>query len=411
MRDFYVYGFKNRTEFSASARTYDYEKRRIEGWLGDYMGFVMDDSGKNVFISVDTRSVSHNPLYRAWKTKSFTALDITLHFLILDVLHSPEIKKTFREILFEVYERLENVENYNLENDSLNESTLRKKLNEYVKEGIIVAEKTGKTIYFRRGDNIDASPMTDMLDFFSEAAPVGVVGSTLLDKTESHTGVFSFKHHYITSCMDSDVLSEIFDAIRNRRTVSGVYKVKNAEQGESVLLAPVKVLISAVNGRQYVIAYNICENEFKTCRIDFLSDIKQGKEFTDFERIAERFSETERFMWGVNCSMHTDNLKKVEFDVCVGENEEYIIRRLMREKRCGTVTRKNDGIYTFSAEVFDITELIPWIRSFVCRITRLEFSDKVLEKRFKDDLLEMYEMYEMYDGGKDDEQSNEEAGE
>ena len=38
MREFYVYGFKSRDEFTKkSARSYDDERRRLESWLGDYM--------------------------------------------------------------------------------------------------------------------------------------------------------------------------------------------------------------------------------------------------------------------------------------------------------------------------------------------------------------------------------------
>ena len=34
MREFYVYGFKSRTEYDAkSARSYDDERRRLESWL------------------------------------------------------------------------------------------------------------------------------------------------------------------------------------------------------------------------------------------------------------------------------------------------------------------------------------------------------------------------------------------
>ena len=35
MRDFYVYGFKSREDYTKkSARSYDDERRRIESWLG-----------------------------------------------------------------------------------------------------------------------------------------------------------------------------------------------------------------------------------------------------------------------------------------------------------------------------------------------------------------------------------------
>lgn len=100
MREFYVYGFKSRDEFTKkSARSYDDEKRRLESWLGDYMQFRQTADGKNVFLSIDSRLSRHNPLYKAWKTKSFTDGDITLHFIIFDILYDPEKKFSIAEIM------------------------------------------------------------------------------------------------------------------------------------------------------------------------------------------------------------------------------------------------------------------------------------------------------------------------
>ena len=92
MREFYVYGFKSRDEYDRkSARSYDDERRRVESWLGDYMRFRQTPDGKNVFLSIDSRLSQHNPLYKAWKAKSFTDGDITLHFILFDILSSPEV--------------------------------------------------------------------------------------------------------------------------------------------------------------------------------------------------------------------------------------------------------------------------------------------------------------------------------
>lgn len=56
MREFYIYGFKSREDYTKkSARSYDDERRRIESWLGGYMAFRHTAEGKNVFISVDNR--------------------------------------------------------------------------------------------------------------------------------------------------------------------------------------------------------------------------------------------------------------------------------------------------------------------------------------------------------------------
>ena len=89
MREFYVFGFKSREEYSQkSARSYDDERRRMESWLGNYMRFIRTPEGKNTFLSIDSRNHAHNPLYRAWKAKSFTDLDITFHFILFDMLLS-----------------------------------------------------------------------------------------------------------------------------------------------------------------------------------------------------------------------------------------------------------------------------------------------------------------------------------
>ena len=75
---------------------------QVESWLGDYMRFTQTPEGKNVFLSVDSRVTRKNPFYKAWKAKSFTDGDITLHFAIFDILYDPEIKMTLTELIEEI---------------------------------------------------------------------------------------------------------------------------------------------------------------------------------------------------------------------------------------------------------------------------------------------------------------------
>lgn len=49
--------------------------------------------------------------------------------------------------------------------------------------------------------------------------------------------------------------------------------------------------------------------------------------------------------------------------------------------------------YRFTADVYDSSEMVPWIRTFICRITELHFSNRTLENQFKSDIEEMYRMY------------------
>lgn len=203
MREFYVYGFKSRDEYNKkSARSYDDERRRMESWLGDHMSFVRTPEGKNVFISIDSRVSTHNPFYKALKAKSFTDGDITLHFILFDILHSPEVVLSLPEILELIDEYLSEFEKPMM----FDESTVRKKLKEYISQGVIVSRKDGRKMLYHRADDTELPDITDVLNFYSEVAPCGVIGSFLLDKQEEKSNNFSFKHHYITSAIHDNLL-------------------------------------------------------------------------------------------------------------------------------------------------------------------------------------------------------------
>jgi len=62
------------------------------------------------------------------------------------------------------------------------------------------------------------------------------------------------------------------------------------------------------------------------------------------------------------------------------------------------VTQVNENTWRFAAEVFDTKEMLPWIRTFISRITRMNFSNRTVENQFKNDLQAMYRMYGV-DGG------------
>ena len=88
------------------------------------MQFRQTPEGKNVFISIDSRLSNHNPLYKAWKTKSFTDGDITLHFILFDILFDPSIEMSFSEITDQIDERLSRFSELRM----FAESTVRKRL-------------------------------------------------------------------------------------------------------------------------------------------------------------------------------------------------------------------------------------------------------------------------------------------
>ncbi len=396
MRDFYVYGFKSRDDFTKkSARSYDNEKRRIESWLGSYMNFHQTSEGKNVFLSIDSRVSRHNPLYKAWKTKSFTDGDITLHFLIMDILAN-EKEMSLVDIASQVDGYLTAFENPRI----FDISTIRKKLNEYVKEGLLERRKKGKTMMYRRQPDYPI-PDADLLHFFSETAPCGVIGSFLLDKIPDHKDYFAFKHHYITSAMDSEILLNILEAIHDRRTIIVEPISRKKDHLARIHLLPLRIMISVQSGRQYVMAYSLKYDRIRAYRLDKISTVKIGEISENFEKYREILDKMQEHMWGVSTNSRSgDCIEHIEFTVHYEDWENHIPKRLEREKRIGCVEHIDDHTSRFVADVYDASELIPWIRTFICRITHISISNRTLEEQFKKDLNAMYQMYGL-EGGDD----------
>lgn len=396
MREFYVYGFKSRSDYDKkSSRTYDDERRRMESWLGAHMRFVRTREGKNMFISIDSRVLAHNPLYKTWKAKSFTDGDITLHFILFDILNSPGVALSLPEIMQKMdCEYLSAFREPML----FDESTVRKKLKEYIAEGIIVCEKQGRGILYRRAETFDVSDSADVLHFYSEIAPCGVIGSFLLDKYKKNTKNFGFKHHYITSALDSDVLAVLFDAMRKKCEITATNLSNRSLVSKEIRVIPLRIFISAQNGRQHLLAYVPSRKQIHSFRVDYMSNIQIGEICSAFDAYRELLDKRMEHMWGINCGAYDAVLEHVEFTVRVHCDETHIVQRLLREKRVGQVELVDENRYRFCADVYDSNELVPWIRTFICRITDLNFSNKAVEKRFREDMKAMYRLYGLNGG-------------
>ncbi|MDR3164404.1 MAG: WYL domain-containing protein [Synergistaceae bacterium] len=394
LRDFFVYGFKNRVEYNVkSTRSYDNERRRIESWLGGYMSFHREASRKSVFISIDSRMIRHNPLYNAFKAKTFTVNDVTLHFIILDILAGGNSLST-REILEKIDVEYLSAVDARLEFD---ESTIRKKLAEYVKLGLLCSVKSKKIVLYRRTeDSVDLNGWRDAAAFFSEIDPIGVIGSFLLDKFESSTDYFGFKHHYILHAMESEILCDLLGAIRERFRVE--LRVFSSGHGKtsSPAVFPLKIYISVQNGRRYLLAYDYCLKRMIFYRLDSIRDVITQEYEPDFEKYRSDAESFRKTLWGVAISKKSV-LDHIEMDIRVEKGEEFILRRLEREKRSGKIEAVNEDTYRFTAELRDAAELLPWIRTFIGRIVGFHSNNEYAEKTFFDDLKTMEQMYGMQD--------------
>ncbi len=388
MRDFYVYGFKTREEYHIkSARSYDNERRRIESWLSEYMSFRRDQSGKNVFITMDSREIPKNPFYKVWKAKSFTKNDITLHFWLSDILSNGEEMgiSEIIEIMSAEYQP------YFDSDDMFDESTLRKKLAEYVNWGLIKSRKHGKQVlYTLVEDSINLDSWALAVAFFSETDPMGVIGSFVLDKLPSKPQVFNFKHSYMLFALDSEIMLGLLILINERRRV--VVKIAGGGNTVSDEIIPLKIYISVSGGRQYVLGYSIKHKMITHHRLDRIKSITAKEIEVEYDKYLALFETYSTKLWGVS-TRKENRTEHLEIVVSAESDEKHIVLRLIREKRSASLSQINDTLWKISIDVYDPVELLPWIRTFTGRIVSLYCSDQTLTAQFQKDLAQMCDIY------------------
>jgi len=164
-----------------------------------------------------------------------------------------------------------------------------------------------------------------------------------------------------------------------------------------VVVTPLKLYVSVQTGRQYVLGWTGWNGSFAFFRLDAVDAVRPGGPAELPGDIDQRLAAFMCRVWGVS-KRGDERLERLEMTICAGPEEEHIPRRLEREKRCGRVERLDESHWRFTAEVYDALELLPWVRTFIGRITALSCTDSRVTERFFRDLAAMAELY----GGGDD---------
>lgn len=389
MRQFYVFGFKRREEYDAkSLRSYDNERRRIESWMGECMSFRQNEAGKQVFLSVDSRTIRHNPLYKAFKAKSFTDNDLILHCYLLSMLADGEARST-HGIIEGVAELLGRFPQLKL----LDDSTIRKKLREYEGQGLLVGEKRGRELFYRLApEAVDRVSWQEAVEFYAEADPLGVIGSYILDRSEEDRELFGFKHHYILHALDGEVLLSALEAIGDHRRVRLTNVSLRSGQACEHLAYPLRIYISTQSGRQYLLCWHYGLRRMQFFRMDAITKIELAEPEPEPDRFADSYDRFRKNLWGVSGG-RDHSMDHVEMDVRVEDDEWFIPQRLERERRWGHVEQIDEHTWRFTADVYDTSEMLPWLRTFIGRILRLEFSNPRVRRTWQDDMRALARAY------------------
>lgn len=391
VRDFYIYGFKTREDYQdKSGRTYDNERRRIESWFSEYIRYDYNaEHKKSVSITLDSNRIPVNPLYEVWKSKSFTANDIMLHFFLLDIMQE--------QGFWNVESLTDELQNrYQVLFDS---QTVRKKLIEYENEGILILRKDGrKNQYGLTPDIRTALPnlfpaLTNAVCFFQGAAPFGFAGSTILDSWQADNNLFRFRHDYLVHTLEDEILFPLLQAIREKKKVCLTIKSTKTSQIREVVCTPIKILVSTQTGRRYACVRKEASKRLVSYRLDGIRQVDLLDPDPQFSSYVEAFEKNRGACWGVSFGS-SRNPDIVQMQIVLDEDSElHILGRLEREGRNGKITRLEPGIYEYTTTCWDSAELLPWVKTFTGRIRSFTCTNQAVEQRFWSDMRTMKEMY------------------
>lgn len=391
VRDFFVYGFKTRDDFKdKSGRTYDNERRRIESWLCPFVKQDYTSKGKNISLAIDSNLLDTNPLYRVWKTKSFTDNDIQLHFYLLDFLDT-EDGCTIEQITNGI------LKDYGMCFDA---QMIRRKCNAYVKEGILRKEKIGKDLLYYKNDNfadvIAGTPgLSSALKFYAQSTPLGIVGDTILDNIDETNDTFRIKHGFFVHTLEDEMLLLILSAMRKKCEVKVSMRGTRNHTESLALGAPLQIFTSTRTGRRFLCLHLTEKKRFTCIRMDSIKDVKLCKPADNYDALKKALINNHPYIWGVSFRNNTRNrLEKLKLTLHIDEaREPFIIERLEREGKGGRITKIAPDTFTYEKEVFDSREMLPWLRTFTGRIIDLECDNGFVRNQFVHDMQRMYKLY------------------
>ena len=392
VRDFYIYGFKTREDFrEKSSRTYDNHRRRMESWFSDYIRTDQSGHKKSVFLTLDSSHMAVNPLYQAWKSKTFTDNDICLRFFLSDVLADGQFRslETIADEIQKQYHCL------------FDTQMIRRKLAFYEKEGIVVRKKEGRQYLYGRTAPLPCThpnlfpALTLAVSFFQGAAPFGFIGSTILDFWNEGNKYFRFRSDYLVHTLEDEILLSILNAIEQKRRILITVKSIKRRRTNIVLVTPLKILTSTQTGRRYVCVRHHKSHRLTSVRLDSIQNVELLEPDSYYDIYMDSFQDMFPYVWGVSFgSFQNQKMETISMEIQFDEKEEdFILNRLEREGRGGTLKRLKPGVYEYTRSCLDTAELLPWAKSFIGRVRSFHCSNPAVEKRFWEDIHMMKTYY------------------
>lgn len=382
LRSMYLYGcctkkYMTDKGLTTSARKFEEDTRRTRAIIQDRIDEVLTARRRSLRVNVSGLDTDENYLAASYFIRAFGRNDFAIHFAVLLALaESSGIGSTAL---------VDRVNEMASQSEIISNSTIRRFLSGMEAEGLIVHEK-GYSLPpdpFAKLSDEEIGSLITAVDFYKNVLMVGIMGeyahSTLKHYACFSRGImpppdsmFMFRYRHLERIVDDATLLPLIQCIQAQKKAEYTYNRKKYEG------FPRKIRYDTFYGRQYVVMHN-GERHYllpltNICNVSVLSDI------------ADKCAKPDSFLryswFAAYPKKETEPAVTVRVWFYIGKEEQYILERLRREKRHGTITTDHEGKYLFKIKLVDPHEILPWLRSFL--------GYAVIEKSGKHDLFERY---------------------
>lgn len=404
---FYVYGCYSRDDYGKmdmSARKYDEDFRKLKKIIdSNYINEEINYKRKYISLNHDYYKDVENYLVNTYLCRSFTNKNLTLFFLIQQVLKENGDKMDFQGICVEV-------EQY-LENDSGLESSISRQLREMVEHGVINrCFKNKKALYFIEKNFFNELTYEELFDlyesvqFFCNINYPSVPGYYLKDTVEKYIllnkkkdvtkkGTFLYRFNNIHVILHEEIVWPLLTAIDKSLEVEIKYKNKKKNNLNSIKLKPVKVICDVKYGRWFLIAKSNFE-KLSVYKIENIIKVKILKSKFQKQDYIKQYTKEYSKSWTISGLRDETQKIRIKFDVESYEERNFLIDKVRRETKHGKIEVIDDRSFIYIIEVNDLRELKPWIRSFSHRAEVIDCSDGAFKEELNrewEGLLKKYE--------------------
>ena len=406
-REMFVNGYRGYSEY---LDTISVEERRYSNhadWIKNclYNCVQWPERGRKWF-SYDQMRISANPLNRLYQAnKMSNAFSYALFFALCHMLQDgKELSLAgITKLLDEQYDIASKEE----------KSKVVSHLNKYVADGWLKKCESGQyrlsewlPISADQKGLFDRYPkLVDAVTFFAEQSALGIIGSQILDLCEYTNDTFVFKHKYIAQVLDAIVLNDVLHSIQSRKPVQICAEQTSSSVSEEITALPIKVLSSTLDGRQYVLIFDLDEKRYRSIRLDYIEGISPSS--INKKNLAEKIGKTieQVFAEGNSCiqTIWSSTVRAQALHVSVlfeydAKKEGHIRNRIYRETRGkGEITEEQPGRLRYVCDVDNPLEMTTWLLSLTGYIKSIEADDRRnthrLKNRFFTHVKNQYDIY------------------